>query len=425
MFMFASVRGFMTQQTINHKQRAGMYSWAGPGTERMIRLKFPHHRIDRVSLWNAYDLDQLQQARDKLGITDAWVSYSWGFSEQTEQEDYQFLRDRLNNFQQLGIKTHAYVQGTNLVWADNQDADYYCRDHRGRLIPYHRGRRLACPNNPAFRDYLRRKVTLAANEAVDGVYVDNMHLGLLPVMLGKSRSTFFGCQCAYCEAQFKQETGVSIPALFHTHSNLFAAYSNFRVRSLMQLVQELAAQVHAAGKIFGTNSFDPRFDTRLFYGTDLEELARIQDYLLIENHHLPTGKGSNAYLQPLVESLSKPVFVVSYNKGIGREKHYSQADFDAVYSESQTLGYAPCYKASEYTTKGVWHNMRLEQIQPVRHVEAGHSNAMITTTDLPQLPGGRYLSRTFNRLYVPTMHRYYENMLVRRSMGWLYYRVAR
>ncbi|MAS34405.1 MAG: hypothetical protein CL610_10385 [Anaerolineaceae bacterium] len=391
----------------------------------MIRLKYPFHKIDRSSLWQSYDYDQLQQAKDKLGITDAWVSYSWGFSEATEQDDYQFLRERLVHFRRLGIRTHAYVQGTNLVWADNQDHDYYCRDHRGYLIPYHRGRKLTCPNNPAFREYIHSKVALALQEDVDGVFVDNMHFGLFPVMLGKSRSTFFGCRCDYCQQLFRQEVGSGIPGLFHRQTDLFEAYADFRVRRLMNLVGELADQVHAAGKVFGTNSFDPRFDTRLFYGTDMPQLAALQDYLLFENHSLPSTNHSNAYLKPLVRPSSTPVFVVSYNKGIGREKHYSQADFDAVYSESQMLGYVPCYKASEYTTKRVWHNLRFEQIQPVQRVEPRRKKVKLVENSLPQLPGGRWLSWLFNRMYVPAMVRYYENKLIRRSMGWLYYRVAR
>jgi hypothetical protein len=415
----------MNPQAIPHNPRAGVYCWAGPGTERMLRLKYPHHKIDRESLWRSYDYDQLLQARAKLGITDAWVSYSWGFSEQTEQPDYQFLRERLGNFQQLGIRTHAYVQGTNMVWADHPDVDYYCRDHRGRLIPYHRGRKLACPNNPAFRDYIHHKVSLAVDEDVDGVYVDNIHLGLFPVLLGKNRATFFGCQCPHCQARFKAEVGTAIPGLFQQQSDLFQAYVDFRVRSLMGLVRELADEVQAAGKLFGTNSFDPRFDTRLFYGTDMQELAQVQDYLLFENHFLPSKKHSNAYLQPLVQPLGKPVFVVSYHKGIGREKHYAQADFDAVYSESQALGYAPCYKASEYTRKGVWHNLQIEQLQPVRRIETRSKQTAAANSTMPKLPAGRWLGRAANRFYVPTMHRYYENMLIRRSMGWLYYRVAR
>src|SRR5512145_311730 len=158
--------------TTNTTPRAGVYCWAGPGTERMIRLKYPQHKVDLWSLWHSYDADQLCQAKEKLGITDAWVSYSWGFSERTEQADYEFLRQHLGNFQRLGIRTHAYVQGTNLVTAEHPDQDYYCRDYRGRLIPYHRGRKLTCPNNPAFKAYIHRKVELALREDVDGVFVD-------------------------------------------------------------------------------------------------------------------------------------------------------------------------------------------------------------------------------------------------------------
>lgn len=422
-------RGTMTNHTptppVPQPQRAGMYCWAGPGTERMIRLKYPQHRIDLPSLWQAYDEAQLVQAREKLGTTDAWVSYSWGFSEQTEQEDYAFLRQRLPNFQRQGIRTHAYVQGTNLVWAEHQDEDYYCRDYQGRLIPYHRGRKLTCPNNPAFRAYIQRKVLLALAEDVDGVFVDNMHFGLLPLVFGRRQVTFFGCNCQHCQQQFKRDTGAAIPGLFHIHSQVFQEYVDFRVRSLMSLVQVLADQVHAAGKQFGTNSFDPRLDTRLFYGTSMEALAEVQDYLLFENHHLPSRKRSNAYLRPLVQPLSRPVFVVSYKKGIGREQHYSQADFDAIYSESQQVGYIPCYKASEYTTRGVWHNLRYDQLKPVQRIEGLNLKTRIKVGDLPRLPGGRWLPRVFNRLYVPTLLRYYENKLFRRGLGWLYYRAVR
>src|SRR5215216_969816 len=219
----------------------------------MIRLKYPQHKVDRPSLWHAYDPDQLRQAREKLGTTDAWVSFSWGFSEATEQEDYAFLRKHLGNFHRLGIKTHAYVQGTNLVLEEHRDQDYYCRDHRDRLIPYHRGRKLTCPNNPAFQAYIHRKVALALAEEVDGVFVDNIHFGMFPLLLGKNRATFFGCRCQHCQRRFQQEVGVSIPALFNVQSTVFQAYVAFRVQSLMALVQDLATQVHAAGKEFGTN----------------------------------------------------------------------------------------------------------------------------------------------------------------------------
>jgi hypothetical protein len=244
-------------------------------------------------------------------------------------------------------------------------------------------------------------------------------------MVGKSRATFFGCHCHYCQKRFKREAGFAIPGIFQLQAEVFQAYVDFRVRSLMELVRELATQVHDAGKEFGTNSFDPRLNMRLFYGTDIDDLAQVQDYLLFENHHLPSKRRSNAYLQPFVGPLSKPVFVVSYKRGIGRERHYSQADFDAVYSESQSVGYAPCYKASEYTVKGVWHNLRYDRLQPVRRIEGIRSKATVTVGETPHLPGGKYLSRVVNRIYVPTLNRYYENKLARRGLGWLYYRMVR
>jgi hypothetical protein len=61
---------------------------------------------------------------------------------------------------------------------------------------------------------------------------------------------------------------------------------------------------------------------------------------------------------------SKPVFVVSYRHGIGREPAYDQQDIDAIWSEATALGYLPCLKASEYLTHGQWHALKLDEIRP-------------------------------------------------------------
>jgi hypothetical protein len=45
--------------------------------------------------------------------------------------------------------------------------------------------------------------------------------------------------------------------------------------------------------------------------------------------------------------------------------------------------------------------------------------------DVPKLPGGPYLSGVVNRFYVPSLSHYYENRFVRKSFGWLYYRMVR
>ena len=75
---------------INTPVTSGLYYWAGSGTVRMIQLKYPQAKIDSESFLISYDLSILKQAKATLGITDAWVSYSWGFARETEGEDYVF-----------------------------------------------------------------------------------------------------------------------------------------------------------------------------------------------------------------------------------------------------------------------------------------------------------------------------------------------
>ena len=203
--------------------KAGIYNWSGPGTVRMIELKYPGDKINHHSVLTAYDEDNLYHAQQKLGISDAWVSYSWGFHPSTEKPDYQFLRTKLKNFHKLGIRTHAYIQGPNLVYAEHQDRDYYCRSYNGQLIPYHRGRKMACVNNPYFKKYIEFKIGQALKEEVDGVFVDNCYFGQMPLMVGNKNVSFFGCNCQHCQKKFKQESGFSIPSYFKIDSDVYRA----------------------------------------------------------------------------------------------------------------------------------------------------------------------------------------------------------
>ena len=93
------------------------------------------------------------------------MTYSWDFGDAIEEEDRRFLRSKLDNFRRLGIRTHAYVQGTNLVAGDHRDRDVFCRDARGRTIPYHRGRRLCCVLKPRFRALFLSRIERAASSS--------------------------------------------------------------------------------------------------------------------------------------------------------------------------------------------------------------------------------------------------------------------
>jgi hypothetical protein len=344
--------------------RVGIYAWAGPGTIRLLRTKYHDPKIDTESFRTAYDMEYLSRLKNLFGVTDAWVTYSWGFSDQTEQEDYMFLRERLGNFKRLGIHTHAYVQGLNVVTSEFPDADFFCKDPWGRKVVYSKGRSFICPNHPDTIKLLLDRVGHACNEDVDGVFVDNMLFGLPPFSVSSDFLPFFGCSCHYCQEKFASIFGYPLPRETKVGPHI-ADYLQFRADSLTTLIKRLSSLVHRNHLEFGINLYDPtiRLDT-LYYGYKLSAIEPYLDYLLIENHSLPNQQSNNAHLLPLLKHTKKPIFVVSYKDGIGYESQYTQRDIDAVFSESTALGYLPCLKVTEFTTHGVWHMLDLSKLKP-------------------------------------------------------------
>lgn len=349
------------------KPRAGIYAWAGPGTVRLLETKYFRPKIDKNSFLGAYDLPYLSKLKELFGVTDAFVSYSWGFSDITEQEDYAFLRSKLKHFKKLEIRTQAYVQGLNLVTREFHSVDPWCKDPWGRCVPYSPGRSFICPNNPIARDLLKGRVARATKEPVDGVYIDNILFGLPPFILSSNILPFFGCSCSFCQREFQAMFGYTLP-LKEKMGQEIKDYLQFRAESIRKLIHGLAAIVHHAKKEFGINLYDPtlRSDT-LYYGYSLDTIEPYLDYILIENHSLPSQPGvNNQHLKPLLSIATKPVFVVSYKQGIGSEPQYTQSDIDLLFTESKALGYAPCLKVTEFTTNDLWHMLRLDSLSAPR-----------------------------------------------------------
>jgi len=338
-------------------QRVGLYLWGGPGTIRMIRLKFFDPKIDEESLMRSYEYDYLARMRDTFGITDVWATYSWGFSDEREKEDREFLVSKAENFTRLGLRLHAYIQGANLVYRDFPDSDWWARDERGRLIPYHRGRKVTCLNNPGFRAYVASKIRRMRGLGFDGVFMDNIQMGQLAMGARHRLLAFAGCACDYCKTLFEDATGHEIPRRLRNDA-ITHEYLAFRAASTTSFIEAAANEAHDARLLFGSNSFDPSFDTEVVFGTDLGEIARIQDYLLFENHAFPRrGVSHNLPAELIAREIRKPVFVVSYARGIGRDAALSQDQLNAWRGERQIATFSSCLKGSEYVTDGVWHNL--------------------------------------------------------------------
>lgn len=409
------------------QDRIGLYCWAGPGTIRMLRLKYFYPLIDQESVMSSYDYDVLGRMQDRFGITDVWATYSWGFSPYTEQEDYRFLAERIQNFHKLGIKVHAYLQGPNLVYDEFPDRLWWSVDNRGRLISYHRGRRAVNLLHPDFVEYKLGQIDDVAEIGVDGVFIDNVYFGQLPepIYRGDVPFTFAGCNHPLTQREFKNRTGKDIPLDFEKDKELAREYLGFRTDVTMEFLGKMSQRVHKHGLEFGSNSFDPKFNTHVVYGTDLKRVADAQDYVLFENHSLPTrdGSKSNSYIQTVVPQLKKPTFVVSYKKGIGRESEFTQDDIDLTFTEAKYSDFNVCLKGSEFTTAGFWHNLNPDNYQKphdllemplpkVRELSDKLEKAFV------QFP---LIKRLVKRYYNNLIQFYFESRIGRHLLDFIYY----
>ncbi|MHA6526044.1 hypothetical protein [Tessaracoccus sp. G1721] len=390
----------------------GLYAWGGPGTIRLLRAKYRAPRIDEESFLRLYEPDALTAAGTNLGVTDMWVTYSWGFSDRTEAPDRQFLRERLPGFRRQGIRTHAYVQGLNVVTSEFAGRDIFCRDPDGRLLPYSRGRSLTCPNNPEARQIILDRVAAACGEDVDGVFVDNIIFGIPPFLVRRDYIAFFGCSCRFCRAAFQARFGYPLPAAGKAGVQVIADYLDFRRRSVEALLGEVSAVCRATGKQFGVNLYDPlRHTPEVYFGYRLADIAPLVDYHLIENHALAGADGiSNGHLSPLIASADTPVFVVSYRQGIGFEPAYGAGEVDAIWSDAEALGYSPCLKVSEFTTNGVWHALDLRSVRPPVASPSVRPGAAVAARRLrPSSLGERVVARAVEKRYAQLATAAFEN----------------
>lgn len=407
----------------NPADRVGYYLWGGPGTIRITQVKYFSPRFDEHSMMTCYDYDYLAKAQDLFGITDCWVTYSWGFADKTEEEDRRFILDRLDNFKRLGIRTHAYIQGPNLVFDEFPDKpDWWARDEKGRRIWYYRGRGVCSIHNEEYVDYLVNKIEATHGLGFDGIYIDNVQhgqLGTPTVKEGELPFVFCGDASPAARAAYQAETGLPIPEDFELDLELTRSYLDFRVRSNTAFIKRLADVVHAGGMEFGTNFYDPKFDPTHIYGINLAETAAVQDYVLFENHALPRddGRKHNGYIDEIVGQVypDKPVFVVSYDQGVGMAPQFTQNQLDNLFSEAANARFSMCLKGGEFTTDGIWHCLYLDDLQEPRRDKVLPRPEVKQQSDVVAF----LLSLDFVRMF---LKRYY-NPIFRATFEWRILRI--
>jgi hypothetical protein len=134
---------------------------------------------------NLYDpatIDVLERAH----VNWIWVTWSTGFSRQTEEPQHVLLQKYIEECHRHGIHVTAYVSIANIMWEDMfrnmpESRDWVLRVN-GQPVPYPAAdyaavgrvtRYMADLSLPAWQDYTLERVIAAVNAGADGIVFDN------------------------------------------------------------------------------------------------------------------------------------------------------------------------------------------------------------------------------------------------------------
>ncbi|MCL5005327.1 MAG: hypothetical protein M1404_02235 [Acidobacteria bacterium] len=135
---------------------------------------------------NWYDPRTIQLLRE-AGINMIWVTFSNGFSNETEKPNQEQLARYIAECHREGIHVMAYESITNLFWQDMykrvpESRNWVSLGRNGKPIPYgaaaykkvgYISRYLANLGDPGWMAYLRKRVALALDAGADGIIYDN------------------------------------------------------------------------------------------------------------------------------------------------------------------------------------------------------------------------------------------------------------
>lgn len=183
--------------------RASVPEWAKPGRIRFSRWdggpvetakaflsgwpgfnpSIPDH-IAAMTDW--YDFRTIRLLRE-AGINTIWVTFSVGFSIPTERRQMELLTRYADECHRQGIRVIAYQSVANMFWEDMfehvpESRDWVAMSPDGKPVPYGAGdytkmgrvtRYMAKLAHPGWREYLRKRIDLAIDAGMDGIFYDN------------------------------------------------------------------------------------------------------------------------------------------------------------------------------------------------------------------------------------------------------------
>lgn len=348
-----------------------VYMWAGPGTIRINRVKFPATPIDeKVHVEGGLKIGA-KRLRE-MGYNWAYCTYNWGFPPEIEREDHEYFERTVQEYHEEGLKVFGYVQFSNVVFDGSYvNKRWYAMDQYGNKINYYSGRYLTCPTDEEWKEHLAEVVRDIVESGADGVFFDNVF------------GSWFGFRPCYCERcqnlfkEFARSMGVQVKGIpeYLSENEESKIYLLWRRKIIWETIEQLSklAKTMNPKILISSNSFEAGLSKlSIMAGIDLREAFRVQDVVMIENHQLPRKfKGiqvfnTTTYRIAHAHCKGKPVTSVPYMFGIGADGVYPTRIYLQAMAEAYVNDSVMVLKGTEYFHNGTWTLLTDEQFEDVR-----------------------------------------------------------
>jgi len=164
------------------------------------------------------------------------------------------LRDIVNATRDIGLEVHLSPWGVGNVFG-GEPFSHFVNHHyldACQVLDNERPVPLACPNAPAFREYMNKWLDAVIDIQPDAVFWDEPHFheqGFLSSIEGH-----WGCRCEYCQQNFKQKYGYDMP---ETESGDVFDFKTASIASFIGGLTEIAKKAGIGNILYLNPNIDP------------------------------------------------------------------------------------------------------------------------------------------------------------------------
>jgi hypothetical protein len=188
------------QAAAKNAEAAKGITWLTHEPPEFLARRGDHFDDEAASYARMYDLENLKRMA-AAGVRFGRLYFYKGFGLEAERANMDKARNAAALMHKLGMKVSVYVGGTmftETLYREVPEAkDWEQRDQNNHWVPYGQQtfRHYACPNEPAYRAYIKRALKIAVEDVhADEIAFDN-------VMLQAEPSS---CHCPRCVRAFHE-----------------------------------------------------------------------------------------------------------------------------------------------------------------------------------------------------------------------------